>query len=484
VVDYLETGEIYPGKEASASTCVSSAYVIILSCTLLLLATCSFAITGALVLISIWVIIDPKRAVEALVLSLVFRSLNPAIYHYSSSAFVMGWIIIFCAGMRVLPHLGAAARQLGILIPLILFFITIGTLSIFFSYNAAVSILKLVSFTFAFLIILVGFNSQEASLIDEFKKFYFSLIGSLLLLSIPIALLPRAAHYWGAGFQGMFNNPQTLGVYLAPITSWVTADLVFYKRRAGFFHKSFVALLWLAMFLSQCRTGALSVSLSVITMVLVSLCGRGNTDSDYRSKARLAVISLFLFSFIVVSLFLSGFLAKGGKSIEQSVQHSRVEGIAYYWKRFLANPLTGVGFGVEPSRRFKAVEFFGIPISASTEKLFLPVAILEEVGIIGTLFFCILLLALANCALRNPDISLRCVFLSCLLVNLGEFVFFSANSDGLYFLILIGYVLRTSRQDKDVRSYSLVASDAQYARSRVDQGACAAVAFRQDNCRF
>ena len=80
----------------------------------------------------------------------------------------------------------------------------------------------------------------------------------------------------------------------------------------------------------------------------------------------------------------------------------------------------------------------GIPVSAPVEKGFLPTAILEEIGMLGTVLFLIFIAFLTNAVVEGSDIRWAGMYFGCLFVNVGEAVFFSVGGIGLLYWLLIG----------------------------------------------
>jgi hypothetical protein len=107
--------------------------------------------------------------------------------------------------------------------------------------------------------------------------------------------------------------------------------------------------------------------------------------------------------------------------------------MANFWEK----PITGIGFGApsDPIRFARQLERgpYGIPLSASVEKGFMPTAVLEETGLIGAVLTIALLIFLFMPAVQHPDPTLFWVMATCLLLNLGEMVFFSVGGMGFFF---------------------------------------------------
>ena len=108
---------------------------------------------------------------------------------------------------------------------------------------------------------------------------------------------------------------------------------------------------------------------------------------------------------------------------------------------FYESPLVGIGFGV-PSDfgRFGSVETVGgIPLSASIEKGFMPTAMLEEVGIIGTGLVLIFLGLISFPIVQWGGIAINWMYWTALLMNGGAAVFFSVGGLGIIMWIVVGF---------------------------------------------
>ena len=141
---------------------------------------------------------------------------------------------------------------------------------------------------------------------------------------------------------------------------------------------------------------------------------------------------------------LVNFTFKGSRSasMAEAFHASRGFLIMRSFSNFLDQPLTGIGFGVASDPDSFVVRrnaLTGLPLGASIEKGFLPAAVLEEVGIIGTGIFLIFLTSLLYPTLRRgAKISSAVLAMSALFMNFGESVFFSPGGMGLWMWLLIG----------------------------------------------
>jgi hypothetical protein len=81
----------------------------------------------------------------------------------------------------------------------------------------------------------------------------------------------------------------------------------------------------------------------------------------------------------------------------------------------------------------------GLPTKASVEKGFLPSAMLEEIGLLGTSLTLGILFALFFPLSRYGDILFLWLALSSLFINGGEAVFYSFGGKGLFMWLMFGF---------------------------------------------
>ena len=105
------------------------------------------------------------------------------------------------------------------------------------------------------------------------------------------------------------------------------------------------------------------------------------------------------------------------------------------WELFRSHPITGIGFQVSYSEEFRQKATL---LSAPVEKGFLPTAVLEETGILGTSFFVIFLVSFLGYLIGQRNIPATTVFLAVLFTNLGEVQLFALGGPGQLGWILTG----------------------------------------------
>jgi hypothetical protein len=130
-------------------------------------------------------------------------------------------------------------------------------------------------------------------------------------------------------------------------------------------------------------------------------------------------------------------------SIAREFQASRGMLVDEEMENFRKAPWLGIGFGVpsnpndyEPSTQ----NLFGVPLRAPTEKGVLPMAVLEETGVVGAAMFLIVLGTLLK-AVARTTFPLAAMAVTVLLNNAGEANLFAFGGMGLYYWLILGYAL-------------------------------------------
>jgi hypothetical protein len=413
-------------------------------------------ILGASIILCLWTLLGPRQAIKALALNYMILFLNHSIYHVPGETGVLRWLILFIAGLRVLPTV--TPRAVRYIFPLVLFYLVVTGLSAIASPRFEVSFLKVTIFSWSAATVLAAYGSIGEKDRGQLATWFLSLALAAALVSLPT--LVTGAAYTGAGFKGIFTHPQTFGTFLAPAAGCLFARLLMREGPHARWQWAAGCLFLTLMFLSRARTGMLALFLGLGATLIFALFSSRREKMHLASAGSLLKTAAFI-TFIIALLGLSSvfsesvqqFWLKGekGKDLEEAFYHSRGAGMAWQWQHFLKQPLTGNGFGVDVAR-FNAkgtTTLFGIPVASSSEKGFLPVAVLEEIGLAGAAFFVPFFLFLISGALRQRDIGLIAMFFCTLLINIGEAVFFSVGFLGGYLWLLIGLCTAT---DRDVQS--------------------------------
>lgn len=425
---------------------------ILVSALLIALATHPYAPIITFIALSAWSLLGSKNAIQALSLLVLIKSLNTAIYQFAGPVAVLSWVVVATSGVGIFfESLKGKNKSHSVISWLLLFTIVVLLESVFFSFYSKVSIFKLLSFSYISIAILLGFKLTSRQSFD-WTPWFLGIWIAMIILSIPVFFIPHIGFYRDAmGFQGILVHPQTFAVFLAPMVAWFAGTLLFSPSRDTYWLYPVFLIALAFMYLTRGRTALVAVFLSFIVISIFALMSHPGWRRQIRKgfvKPISIVFALTLVTFLSLQPSLiadnaNEFILKGeqDKTVAESFESSRGKGIIGQWNAFIHYPLFGIGFGVSLHESFVPVyePVTGLPLSAPTEKGLLPVTLLEETGIIGSLFFIPFIFVFIKQVVSETDIVLPWVFFSCLFINVGEMVFFSVGGIGLYPLLLMGW---------------------------------------------
>ena len=195
------------------------------------------------------------------------------------------------------------------------------------------------------------------------------------------------------------------------------------------------------------------ISILIILLLSVFTPLRSNKKfqekSNFLSNKQIYIfLTLVLLSLLVLTGFFDlviSFVDKGGLNDQQNLfekyKNSRYILIEPMIQNIRNYPYLGIGFGV--SSYFDTWNpsydsLLNIPISAVTEKGNFFLAVFEEIGLVGSIFFLIVLLNLTYTSLK-ASYEKSFIFLLILVINLSEYFLFSMGGIGLVSAVFLTY---------------------------------------------
>ena len=428
--------------------------ILLLFVAVLIMAIASPAAMLVLGGLAVYALRGPKESMESLSLLAFLLIINNGIAAISSSLSLFRWLILFAVFGRLMwDSLSQKAPVPPAVMPLTIFSGTIFIFSFLFSYLPLVSALKVLTFFMGVSSALIGFY-RTRHLRDYWIAWFLSLSLFIVILSMPLLATPLGYLRNGSGFQGILVHPQIFGPVAATIAAFLTGLYLFEKQNSHLLLMG-VAFAWIGVFASQSRTAFLAVAGSMAITLFVGIF----FNNKWRPKITRVLsggAAFFMAGFISLYLVINWadvktsaveFLLKDDSdtSITEALQDSRSFLIDRSMANFRASPITGIGFGV-PSLITSGMNMvrietgpFGIPLGASVEKGFMPSAVLEETGLTGGILVLVLILSLMRPIIKTGRIYSFWIFTACLLINLGEMVFFSVGGMGMFLWILMAF---------------------------------------------
>lgn len=401
------------------------------------------------------------HALRALALSWLFSMINPGIAPDASYPALMRYAVLGAAALSVLLHGGlfkGSQRGGGMVLATILLGIFLFFHSFFVSPLVDVSVLKALSWTIAMTTILSAWTGLAPSERDRAANDLFGLLVLVLVVSLPLIAAPLGYLRNGTGFQGVLNHPQAFGPTMALLGAWSAARL-FGERHPSWRSVILVVLCLYVVLASEARTAGMAMMLGIGLSVVAAPIFAGASARRMLPGLRSPRLWTVFFAALLAGLILAPtitekfdhFITKSGRAEAESLfdayDKSRGVLIEPMMENIGERPLLGSGFGIASDQALMIVErdpVFGLPVGAPIEKGVLPLAITEEVGIIGAL----LLGAWFFCLMRNAGrsgIAPFAVGLTALLLNFGEATLFSAGGHGLLLLLLLGWCGTSTR---------------------------------------
>jgi hypothetical protein len=405
-------------------------------------------------LLAVIALLGRRQAIIALALSWLFTMVNPGLSPEAPLGAMGRYFVIIAAALSVLLRTKTKSQcsVRGLIWATWLFAAFVLVHSLLFSPHVDVSLLKFTSWLMVFLTLVSAWNGLMPDARERFSNQLFWAFVAFAFLSSSLFFLPVGYLRNGSGFQGLLNHPQAFGLTMAFLGAWAFTRLlsvrrVMYAELAAFF------LAILLVVASETRTAGVALSLSILASLgLVRLTSRKRLSlllPAFKSRN-------FRFLFLCVTLVLlmltpkitqvaNDFISKSGRAdVSDLITAYEVSRSVLYipiLENIASDPWKGIGYGISSDPQLMVVQrdpLFGFPVGAPIEKGIMPLAILEELGVLGFGIFVLWLLVALRYAMKGGLIGLALIFLV-LLVNLGEAVFFSPGGMGLLTLLFFTY---------------------------------------------
>lgn len=312
-----------------------------------------------------------------------------------------------------------------------------------------VSLLKAVSWCMVVTSLYAHFISltKEERLFVE--RWIYSFFVIILVASVPLIVTSYGYIKNTTGFNGVMNHPQVLGPLMAILGAWTLSDFLQGKRKL--LHSLLIlGATLLLVLMSEARTAGLAMVLGLVLSMLVVVFHGSRIKHVLPvllTRRTLAIVWLLITVSIAFSSYLidgmQHYISKSGRSEASSLleayDRSRGRLIEQMKVNISENPWFGIGFGIASDAsemNIRRDQLTGLSIGAAVEKGVMPLAVLEELGVFVFLIIMYWLFTLLKAARQRNFLSIYILFV-CLLINMGESIFFSPGGQGLLVLILV-----------------------------------------------
>lgn len=414
-------------------------------------------------LLAVFALTGRMQAIQALFMSWLFTMLSPGIGAMASHASIGRYAVILGALASVFLRSGVLSGHLHLRVPVLA---TLGLGAFFVVHSmivspmADVSILKAMSWMLVVVTLLSAWKGMLPQERERLVNHLFVGLIVIMVVSLPLLILPLGYLRNGSGFQGILNHPQVFGPTMALLGAW-EASKMFAESRPRWSSIGIVGICLVLVILSEARTAGVSLVLGIgIAVLLIPLLSGKQLNfilPGLKSKRLWGVVG---FALMLGLLFAPGiadsvehYISKSGRagdvqSLAEAYDRSRGGIIDEMMENVKQEPFSGIGFGIASNLHEMDVHrdpFLGLPVSASIEKGVMPLAILEETGLIGLLLVALWLWMLVRRS-SNGGVTPLAVTATALLLNMGESTFFSPGGAGLLSLILVTWAFSVRSQ--------------------------------------
>jgi hypothetical protein len=396
-------------------------------------------------------LIGPVQAIQALIVATLVVYGNPAIIKPAPIEGVLLRLVLLAAILRLVPTLRAS--DLRLVWPVWLFSLVEAFTSIQESAAVLISLMKVAEFFCGVTAVLIAYNHVRPAQLARLQRWLITLGLTVVGLSGLTLLRPAIGLGGDGGLEGLLDQPQALGILMAPFAAWAITGVLLMRRRSTRLELWIALALSALIVLSKARTAGFGAGAGVMVVMMSRMLDRRRRGQATLGKPLL--MTGLACSVLVVLAATTGQVAKiatdyaykgsvgKAQNLNQAFYASRGGGALGEWEDFLQKPLLGNGFGVYPDGKFPTgVTYFdGIPISAPIEKGFLPTAVLQEGGLLGAGLLTLVIALLWRRAWRNTDLRWRAMFIACLAINVGECVFTSPGGIGMLDWLLLSLAM-------------------------------------------
>ena len=307
--------------------------------------------------------------------------------------------------------------------------------SIIYSEYIDVSFFKFFSFSIGMFSLIYLSNNINITNNNHKKNIYIDYrnINRLsILFSLIIYFLGLGYTANETGFSGVLNHPQSFGVFLVLI---VAVELYGIQSKASNVRWSIFVII-IAFILSLMTESRLSIISIAVLLVFFAFLFFKIKITHLLALLLLVFSSIFMMDKIQDKV--QTVLSKSGRSNTsgfEALEESRGFLISASINNFKDNPLAGIGFQVSNGKYGSYNMYiirepiFGLPIEAVVEKGVFWTALIEEVGLFGSLGFIFFIFSYYKTLPKKIGLMIISTFI---LIGLGESFFFTLGGMGAF----------------------------------------------------
>lgn len=336
-----------------------------------------------------------------------------------------------------------------------IFCATSAVCSVLSGYYTQIALLKLANFWAVVSAVLLAMDLLRRRRIDM-TPWFVSLIMTVVFIGIAAVFLGQATNFIplpdeqlvnraSGFFNGAFLHPNSHSAGAAPLAVFLLAAALFGPYRNKWLCVCLFVILFTFIILSRSRS-AVAATLAGLAVLacysgMLRLPGGLIIRSSLRRSTLVAIGLVSAFGLGLVDAATGGGLSRavvrfinkaGDQNLEldtEAILRSRQGLIDFSWANFLESPIYGIGFQVAKTEYFqRSATLFTAP----AEKGFLPTALLEEGGVLGTSAFVLFLGSLIWYLIKTKNVPGLAVGSAILVSTIPEVSIFAMGGSGTF----------------------------------------------------
>src|SRR5208337_966502 len=376
---------------------VNKAFLSIFATFIVLRGASSLTASLGYVLLALYALRGRFEALVALMICWFYNLANPDFFPESGLSVAGRYIVIFVCALSVFtrPIGRISIQQSHIFLWSLVFSVYIVFHSLAFSAQPTISLLKSIIWILAWFTASLGSASLSTEESNKLGDHLLFILSAVAILSFAL-FLTAGAHMPGYEdlLRGALAHSQELGVSMACVAVWSLIRALSYPEPPlGLLALFSLALL--LIFLSGSRTSLLS-GLGAFALVTGAATIRQDGCLPGLSSKRMLGIGLLCFLLALIQYEtiwhqVETFMDKrsGQAELEDKYRASRGGLIEAMLSNIQADPIFGIGFGIASVPADMEINYvWDIPVGAPIEKGVTPIAVLEELGLLGFCLFC------------------------------------------------------------------------------------------------
>ncbi|CAK7044889.1 MAG: hypothetical protein EUB_02926 [Eubacterium sp.] len=379
-------------------------------------------------------------ALNILVL-ITFRTiLNPGLGKSVDQLQILKWIYIFSLSIYLISFWNKTNKDKinKVIIPIVIFFIICEFVNFFVSSLPIVATFKLMSFIIPFVGTIIGINVSIKKY--NWIRWMRKIVCSIILFSIPLAVLPVGYLRNGYSFQGITNQPNMLGIIIVLSVALYITDFQVNNDIKIWKIVTFLFIAFIEVVLCRARTAMLAMFVCIIFFIILANIKRDKKILFLMGIAFVALCIYWINGSEIIKFF-SDFFTKGNNN---SILYSRENQLNNLISNIKRSPIWGNGFSV-PVLNYRSWE---ISFKYVMEPGNIILAVISYCGIVGFISFCGMLFTIFKQNYKNWK-SCILLFIAPLMISMAEMVFFSTNNIAIIFYIMYGCYMFTENKERE-----------------------------------